>query len=110
MASPKRERVYLVPWAVYSPVMASGLVLAWAIFRSAWALVALPFVWLGSSGAAPNLNLANGCLAYTSMLVGFLISRVHEPLGWAIWAGAAMGYYTGVIEQRVRMRPYVKDA
>ena len=46
----------------------------------------LPFIWLGSVCAQPNLNLANGCLAYLAMLVGVGVTALCRPLGIAILA------------------------
>jgi hypothetical protein len=80
-----------------------------AFLDSWWWLTALPFIYLGSICAQPNLNLADGCLAYVAMLVGFGTVLWFKPLGLAIAAGAMAGFYLSAIEKRVRMRP-VPDA
>ncbi len=107
-----KNHVFVVPRVIYAPVILSCVVLALTLLDSAWMLDALPFVWLGASGAAPNLNLANGCMAYLAMIAGcmILIFHAHECLGILILVGAASGYYTGVLEQRIRMRPFDKNA
>jgi len=76
-----------------------------AIQDSWWFLAALPFVWLGSVCAQPNLNLVNGCLAYLAMIVGVGVTALFRPLGIAILAGAISGFYGSAIEKRLRMRP-----
>ncbi|WP_152052099.1 hypothetical protein [Tautonia marina] len=101
---------YLVPQAVVAPVVLSVVAIAATFIVSPWAPAALPFVWIGAGCAAPNLNLVNGCLAYVAIFMGFLISSRHEPLGLAIVFGAIAGYWGGVIEKRLRMRPYSGDS
>ncbi|WP_169980787.1 hypothetical protein [Tautonia rosea] len=110
MAKPEPGCWYLIPPAVVAPVVLSGVAIVATFVVSIWSLVALPFVWLGARCAAPNLNLANGCLAYVAIFVGFLLSSWHEPRGLAITFGAIAGYSGGVIEKRLRMRPYSGDS
>ena len=98
-------RAYIVRLAVFAPVVLSAVAIALALQDSRWFLAALPFIWLGSVCAQPNLNLANGCLAYLAMIVGVLVTTFFRPLGMAIWAGAMSGFYVSAIEKRLRMRP-----
>jgi len=72
---------------------------------SRWYFVALPFIWLGSICAQPNMNLVQGCLAYLAMVVGWAILTVFKPLGIAILGGATFGFYLSAIEKRLRARP-----
>jgi hypothetical protein len=98
-------RVYIIRPAVFAPAILSGVALVAAVQESRWFLAALPFVWLGSVCAQPNLNLADGCLAYLAMIVGFAVTAIFRPLGIAILAGAISGFYVSAIEKRIRMRP-----
>ena len=98
-------RAYIVRPAVFAPAILSVVAVVAATQESWWFLVALPFVWLGSVCAQPNLNLANGCLAYLAMIVGFVVFVFFRPLGLAIVAGAMSGFYVSAIEKRIRMRP-----
>jgi hypothetical protein len=97
-------QVYVVPRLVYTPAILSAVALLVAGTRSWWALAAIPFIGLGCLCAAPNLNLANGCLAYVSMIVGLLLGGIHGPLSFSIFAGTAAGLYGGALEQNLRMR------
>jgi len=99
------QRVYIVRPAIFAPAILSVAAVVLAIQESWWFLASLPFIWLGSVCAQPNLNLANGCLAYLAMLVGVAVTALFRPLGIAISAGAISGFYVSAIEKRVRMRP-----
>jgi hypothetical protein len=98
-------RAYIVRPAIFAPAVLSVVAVVFALQYSWWFLAALPFIWLGSVCAQPNLNLANGCLAYLAMFVGFAVTALHRPLGIAILAGAISGFYVSAIEKRLRMRP-----
>jgi hypothetical protein len=98
-------RAYIVRPAVFAPVVLSVATVVHAVQDSWWFLAALPFIWLGSVCAQPNLNLANGCLAYLAMMVGVAVAALHRPLGIAILAGAISGFYASAIEKWIRMRP-----
>jgi len=99
------ERVYIVRRAVFAPAILSMIAIVAAFRGSWWFLVSLPFIWLGSVCAQPNLNLANGCLAYLAMIVGFVVAAFFRPVGNAIAAGAMSGFYFSALEKRLRMRP-----
>jgi hypothetical protein len=98
-------RVYIVRPAVFAPVILSVIAIVASAQVSWWFMVSLPFIWLGSVSAQPNLNLANGCLAYLAMIVGFVVLALYRPLGIAILAGAMSGFYVSAIEKWIRMRP-----
>ena len=98
-------RAYIVRPAVFAPAILSVAALIFSVRESWWFLAALPFIWLGSVCAQPNLNLADGCLAYLTMIVGIAVTALHRPLGIAILAGAISGFYVSAIEKRIRMRP-----
>ncbi|HEX5243591.1 MAG TPA: hypothetical protein VFW23_10060 [Tepidisphaeraceae bacterium] len=76
---------------------------------SHWFFAALPFIWLGSICAAPNMNLAEGCLAYLAMILGYALLWVNKPLAIAILNGAISGFYLSAIEKRLRARPVPED-
>jgi hypothetical protein len=103
------QRVYKVRPAVIAPVVLGLAAIILAVRHSWWVLVALPYIYLGSVCAQPNLNLANGCLAYVAMLIGFGTSAVFPPLGFAILGGAISGFYVSALEKWIRMCP-VTDA
>ncbi len=98
-------RVYIIRPAIFAPVILSVVAGVFAAQESWWFLASLPFIWLGSVSAQPNLNLANGCLAYLAMIVGFAVMALFRPLGLAILAGAMSGFYVSAIEKRIRARP-----
>src|SRR5437762_4288232 len=99
------ERVYIVRPAVFAPTILSLIFVVLCLRESWWFLAALPFVWLGSICAQPNLNLVNGCLAYVSIVVGFALVMLFKPLGLAILAGSLSGFYISAVEKRLRARP-----
>src|SRR5512133_1940316 len=99
------QRVYMVRPAVVAPALLGVIAFIVAVRESWWALAALPFIYLGSICAQPNLNLANGCLAYVAMIVGFAVTALFRPLGFAILGGAMSGFYVSALEKWIRMRP-----
>ena len=78
--------------------------------RANWWFLSIPFVAIGWMCAAPNLNLANGLLAYLSMIGGFILLKFHEPSGAAIAVGAAAGFYLSALEMRVTAKPYTPES
>jgi hypothetical protein len=70
------KRVYIIKPAIFAPSILSIVAVVAAIKILWWALVSLPFIWIGSICAQPNLNLANGCLAY------WLCSGCTEQATW----------------------------
>jgi uncharacterized membrane protein YwzB len=90
---------------MFAPAVLAVIAVIVAVRESWWALAALPFIWLGSICAQPNLNLANGCLAYVAMVVGFAVTAFFRPLGFAILGGAMSGFYVSAVEKWIRMRP-----
>jgi hypothetical protein len=104
-----KERVYIVRPAVFAPAILSVIAVVFALRESWWYFGALPFIWLGSVCAQPNMNGADGCMAYVAMIVGFILTAFFKPLGLAILAGAASGFYASAFEKLMRLRP-VSDA
>jgi hypothetical protein len=105
-----KPRVYIVPPAVFAPATLSVGAVVFAAQESWWYLSALPFIWLGSVSAQPNLNLVNGCLAYLAMIIGVGVCAFFRPLGMAIFAGAASGFMCSALEKWIRMRPAPDDS
>jgi hypothetical protein len=99
-----KPRVYIVRPAVFAPLILSAVAAGVAIQWSWWFLVALPFIWLGSICASPNLNGADGCFAYVAMFVGFAVLPFFRPLGEPVITGTALGFYVSAIEKWARMR------
>ncbi len=102
-------RLYIVPPAIIAPAALSVVAVILGVRDSHWYFAALPFIWLGSICAQPNMNLVQGCLAYLAMIVGFALLVVFKPLGIAILGGACCGFYLSAIEKRLRMRPVPED-
>ena len=102
-------RVYMAPSPVFVPVILSLVAIYFAVVESWWALAALPFIWLGAVSAQTNLNFVNGCLAYLSMLIGMVVAVFFKPLGTAMVAGAALGFYLSALEMWMRARPMLDD-
>lgn len=102
-------RVYIIRPALFAPAALSVVVVTLGVRDSRWYLVSLPFIWLGSICAQPNMNLVQGCLAYLAMICGFILLAVFKPLGIAILGGATLGFYLSAIEKRLRARLVQED-
>ena len=98
------QAAYIIRPAVFAPAILSVVAIILAVQQSWWFLAGVPFIWLGSVCAQPNLNLANGCLAYAAMIVGFVVTAMFRPLGVAILAGSVSGFYVSAFEKWLRMR------
>lgn len=70
----------------------------------------IPFIAVGWYCAVPNLNLADGMLAYLSMMIGFIVLQFHRDSGLAIVAGAAAGFYLSALEMRMTGRSWDSGA
>jgi hypothetical protein len=106
---PVKEPFYLIPPAVFAPVALTVAAIVASSIESWWILFALPFIWLGSICAAPNLNLADGCLTYIALILGFVVAEFFHPLGFAMVAGSILGYCGSAAEKWIRMRPAPDD-
>ena len=91
--------------AVISPAILTVVAIVASAVWSWWWLAAIPFVWLGSICAQPNLNLADGCLSYVAGGVALIVVRFHAPLGLAILAGVISGYVLAFAEKMLTMKP-----
>jgi hypothetical protein len=104
-----RQQGYTFPPAIFAPISLTVLSGWFGYSHSWWSLAAIPFIWLGAWCSAPNLNLADGCLFYLAMIIGFGNLIYFKTLGLAIMAGAVSGYVMSALEKSVRMRPIKKD-
>jgi len=105
---PQQDWLIIYP-AWFAPIGLSLVAIVAGVIWSWWWLVAIPFVWLGSICAAPNLNLADGCLSYLAAGAAFIILRYHPPLGQAILTGVIAGYAAGFAEKMITKKPAPKD-
>ena len=104
-----KPKHYVVPRAVFVPTgLALGAAgLAWMI--SPWCLLAMPFIYLGSVCAAPNLNLADGFLAMVTIALGFALTSVHKEAGEAVVLGTWVSWFFSAVEKRIRAVPAYDD-
>lgn len=103
------QKSYIVPPAVFAPISLTILALVLGFVLSWWALVAIPFIWLGAFCSSTNLNCADGCLSYISMYSGLVLMFFFKPLGIAIATGAVLGYYFSSYEKLIRAHPADDD-
>ena len=97
--------VYRVPRAIVVPVLLGMFAVFIAAVSSLWALLALPFILLGSLCAAPNMNLANGFLVMVSIALALVVGHFQSQAGGAIFAGVVASWFFSSIEKRLRARP-----
>ena len=91
--------MYRVYPAKVAPLLCGAAAFLLAITWTPWALCALPFIYLGSICAAPNLNLADGFLVIFSVLVGIGIAFLKLEAGVAVSAGAAVSWILSCLEK-----------
>src|SRR5579871_6418161 len=93
-----------LPRAIFVPALlciGAGLI----SIASGWALLAIPFILLGSFCAAPNFNLADGLLAIVAVAVGMIVVHFQSDAGTAIVVGTASSWFLSGIEKQYRARP-----
>ncbi|HRQ90156.1 MAG TPA: hypothetical protein PLA50_15255 [Bacteroidia bacterium] len=103
------EKIIIVTRARIVPILLVIASLWMASADSAWWLMAIPFVAVGWICAVPNLNLADGMMAYLSMIAGFILLRIHAPSGSAILTGAVAGFYLSAVEMRLSAKIYTRE-
>ena len=96
---------YRVYPAIISPIILTTSFAYLGVTNDSWFFASIPFSIMGTVCAAPNLNLANGCLVVISCLIGFILSIWFNMLGMAILFGSGTGWIVGAIEKRIRMKP-----
>src|SRR5262249_18105519 len=97
-------------WYKVYPALAAPLLLAiTSLFlgftRTGWAFLGLPFIYLGSMCAAPNMNLANGFLAILAILLGFAVCLFNQAIGLPIGLGTSASWLLSSLEMRIRAQP-----
>ncbi|MDD2238208.1 MAG: hypothetical protein PHG65_13470 [Kiritimatiellae bacterium] len=105
----KEQNVIMVRRARVVPILLAVAAVTMGITQSAWWFLSVPLVAVGWMCAAPNLNLADGMLAYLAIFTGFILLKFHEQSGLAVLAGAAVSFYLCAIEMRVTAKPYDPD-
>lgn len=102
-----KESVCIVYPSIVAPIVLCTVSIYFGLSGRYWILCCIPFIILGSLCSAPNLNLADGCLAIISILLGLVIAAwILLPLGTAICMGSGAGLICGAIEKRIRLKPY----
>ncbi|MDD5349369.1 MAG: hypothetical protein PHQ12_04075 [Chthoniobacteraceae bacterium] len=97
---------YRVYPAVFVPILLTLGVISLAFVLKAWmALAAVPFIYLGSTSASPDLNLKSGIPAVLAIAIGCAVSFVQIELGSAIFLGAGASWVLSSFEQRLRAKP-----
>ena len=100
---------YRLKPAIVAPILVCGSAVILAFMDSPWWLLSIPFAVYASLCAQPNLNLADGCLAYLTIMVGFGIIFVHRPSGSAICIGTLASFYLSAFEKRLTAKPVYGD-
>ena len=93
---------YEIRPAIVAPILLAVAAVLMALPDSVWWLLAIPFVFLGSICAQPNLNAADGCLAYVSAVAGMVLTVFHEPSGYSIVCGVVSSFYLSALEKFLR--------
>jgi hypothetical protein len=100
--------MYRVYPAKIAPLLCGATAVLVAIAWWPWALSALPFIYLGSICAAPNFNLADGCLVFISVALGAGVVLLNAEVGVAIIAGSAISWVISCIEKAITAKE-IKD-
>jgi hypothetical protein len=94
-----------VPPAIAAPILLACVAIALAISDTLWFLLALPFIYLGSVCAAPNLNLADGFPAIVAVFLGLIVTLFKLESGAAIAGGTTASLLLSALEKRLRAKP-----
>lgn len=100
---------YRVRPAIVVPVLLSIGAVALGVTTNTWALVAIPFIVLGSVCAAPNHNLADGFLVIVASIIGLVVSKYHQDIGNSIFLGTVSSWFLSSFEKRYRAAPIYDD-
>jgi hypothetical protein len=99
---------YKVYPAIVAPLLLAITSLFLGFTRTGWAFLSLPFIYLGSICAAPNMNLANGFLAMLAMLLGLAVCLFNPAIGLPIFLGTSASWLLSSLEMCIRAQP-LKD-
>jgi len=100
---------YRLKPAIVSPILVCSGAIGMSFVDSPWWLLAIPFAVLASVCGQPNMNLADGCLAYLAIIIGIGLTFLHKPSGGAIWIGTLVSFYLSALEKRLTARPVYAD-
>lgn len=100
---------YRLKPALLAPLVVCGVGIALAFVDSPWWLLSIPCAVYASLCAQPNLNLADGCVAYFMFIVGFAIIYFHRPSGIAICFGTLASFCLSALEKRLTAKPVFSD-
>ena len=101
---------YRLKPAIVAPILVCGSVIGLAFVNSPWWLLSIPFAIFASMCAQPNLNLADGCLAYLTIMIGFGITFFHHPSGVAICIGTLASFCLSAFEKQLTAKPVYGDS
>lgn len=97
---------YLIKPAVAAPIVATAILVLLAFTGSIWWLIGVPFAIIGTICGQPNLNLADGCLAWMMAGLGLLVAAFHRDIGVVIATSSVCGLLLGAFEKTLRAVPY----
>ena len=100
------EKFIVVRSARFVPVILLACGIWMGCTDSLWWFLSIFFIVIGWFSAAPNLNLANGMLAYLSMIGGYILMNYHRPSGTVIVVSTAAAYFLSALEMRVFSKPW----
>ena len=91
------------------PYLLLAVVIAFAAYDSNWLLIiGIPLIYLGWVCAAPNLNLANGCLLYLvgaalvvfGLVLGTRLFYQFAIIAWSAWLGCSIEMAWRIVTKR----------
>ena len=99
------QKIYRIYPAKVAPVIVAVVATCLGFSVTPWAFIALPFIYLGSICAAPNLNLADGFLVLISMILGLVVAFFKKEIGVIIIVGVASSWLLSAIEKTITAKP-----
>ena len=98
-------QAYLIKPAVVAPIVATATLTTLSFIWTLWWLIGIPFAIVGTACGQPNLNLADGCLAWSAVGIGLLLALFHRDIGFTIAASSFCGLLLGALEKTLRAVP-----
>jgi hypothetical protein len=99
------QKIYRIYPAKVAPIIVAVVAICLCFSVTPWAFIALPFIYLGSICAAPNLNLADGFLVLISMILGLVVAFFEKEIGFIIIVGVASSWLLSAIEKTITAKP-----
>lgn len=103
------QKIYRIYPAKIAPIAVGAVAVYVGLAVTPWAFIALPFVYLGSICAAPNLNLADGFLVLVSTVVGAGVTFFEKEIGVIIIVGVVSSWILSAIEKTITAKPIEND-